>query len=130
MSSAADVAHELVERWAAGDRALDLYHPECVWDQSTTGWWEEQTYVGPDEISAFLDTWIGNWSGYRVRLEKVEDAGDGRVAIDFVQSGRFGGSESLVEQHFGAVVTVAGSKITRVQVYDRPKDAWQAAGLA
>lgn len=125
-----DTARQLLQRWAAGDRGLDLMHPDCVWDQSTTGWWDEQLFEGHEGVTRFLDTWIRSWQGFAVRAGEVADAGDGRVAIGFVQSGRFRDSEATVEQHFGAVLTVEDGLITRVQMYDRPEDARQAVGLS
>jgi ketosteroid isomerase-like protein len=128
--SPVDTARQLLERWATGHRGLDLMHPDCVWDQSTTGWWDEQLYEGYEGVTRFLDTWIGSWKGFAVRPGEIADAGDGRVAIGFVQSGHFRDSVAPLEQHFGAVLTVEEGLIRRVQMYDRPEDAWQAVGLA
>jgi hypothetical protein len=45
------------------------------------------------------------------------------------QRGRLHGTEDWLEWHYGLVYTVAEGRIRRIQLYDTPEQALEAAGL-
>jgi len=72
--------------------------------------------------------WLAPWESYRVEVEDVIDAGDQALVLirDF---GRQEGSHAEVSITAGAVWTVRGGRIARVEFYSDRAEAFKAAGL-
>ena len=118
----------LFDRWEHTDRGIELFHPDCVWDMSgtTIG---EGLYHGHEGVNRFLDQWMSPYRSFKCVLEQLELVAPGLMVVRFVQKGRPHGSDVWMDQHFGALFTVEDGLIRRAQHFDRPEDAWAAAGI-
>ena len=113
--TAADVIHELIRRWNAGDvdGALELYTEDAV---SLPGpeWPEQTTHRGHDELRANMTDWLSAWDFSQIELRELEIFGD-RVVIDgfWTTRGRSSGVEGLMP--FVALLTLRDGKIARFE---------------
>jgi ketosteroid isomerase-like protein len=107
------------------------------------GYAEDVVLVVPPD--AFLNTgifdgreavgeWFGDWfrnfePDYRFEIEETRDLGE-VVYLDASHHGRGRSSGVEVHDRNGYLYTVRGGKIVRVEIYDSPADALEAAGVA
>ena len=89
----------------------------------------EGVYHGREGVAQSLDGWMSHWDGFRSELERLEPAPGGRIAVSFIQSRPRARQRVRMEQHFGALFTAEDGLIKRVELFDRPEDAWAAAGI-
>jgi uncharacterized protein len=111
-----------------GETSLSAYSPDAEWDD-TRFRPEGKVHRGRDEIAELVRIWVGTWTDYSIKLERVIDAGD-RVVVIYEERGTGKGSGLEVTTQVGVVITVAGGQITRTVVYSNPDEALEAAGLS
>ena len=78
----ADVIHELVRRWNAGDieGVLDAYTEDAVMI-SGPDWPEQTTRRGREDIRANIDEWRAVWESAELEIARTETFGD-RIVSD------------------------------------------------
>jgi uncharacterized protein len=87
-----------------------------------------KTYHGHEGVREFYVGWVGTWDDFRIKLERVVDAGDRVVDINEV-SGTGRGSGAPVRMRTGNVWTVEHGKVVRHVGYPVASEALEAAGL-
>jgi hypothetical protein len=70
-----------------------------------------------------------NFEGYEIEVEQIIDAGNDRVVLITRHHATGKGSQVPVETRTGAVFTLAGRHIVRVDLFGEPDDARRAAGV-
>jgi uncharacterized protein (TIGR02246 family) len=77
----ADVIHELVRRWNAGDieGVLDAYTEDAVMI-SGPDWPEQTTRRGREDIRANIDEWRAVWESAELEIRRIETFCDRVVA--------------------------------------------------
>jgi hypothetical protein len=60
------------------DAIVGLMGPTSVWDASR---WDLGIHTGPDAIRRFFEDWFGGLAEYGVRIEEIQDLGNGVVYV-------------------------------------------------
>lgn len=115
------------DRWEGLVPYLDA---EVVWDTSHFHNWPESTYWGLKGVERFLTEWLDVWDDYEVGVDEILAAPDGRVVVLSRQRGKGRLSGLDMEMQSGQINTVRDDKITRVDNYEDPAEALEAAGLS
>jgi ketosteroid isomerase-like protein len=121
-------AFEYVER--TGEILPEAVHSDFVWDTTTfRSAIMPGTFVGIDEINAWLADWLEGFEDLSFDIEEVFDAGDQVVTIARQRAkGKHGGPE--VEMRVGQVWTFRDGLIARMEMYADRNEALEAAGLS
>jgi ketosteroid isomerase-like protein len=93
-----------------------------------SGFMEETTLRGFDEFLEWRAAWIEPYDEWSYKPEKILDAG-ARVVVTLHQRGKPHGSDSWVDMRYGMVYTVEEGLISRVEFFETPEEALEAAGL-
>jgi ketosteroid isomerase-like protein len=110
--------------------STELLAPGFVWDmRSWPAWPGQAEFHGPDGFREFFAEWIDAYEEWTQEPESVIDAGDNQVVATTVQRGRLRGSDSWVDLRIAFLYTVEDGLISRIEVYENPEDALEAAGL-
>ena len=121
-------SYEVVDR--TGEVTLEHVHPDFVWNMSTTGNWpEQQAYEGIEQANAFLREWAGAWEDWQTEILSLQERGDKVVAI-VRQHGRAKATGLEVDMQFAQVWTFRDGKATRMDMYNDPAQALEAAGFS
>jgi uncharacterized protein len=125
-----EVVRRSYEAFMRGEQeaALSAYSPYSEWDDSRFRP-EGKVHRGRDEIAEVVRNWVGTWTDYSIKLERVIDAGD-RVVVLYEERGTGKGSGLRLTTRVGMLITVAAGQITRTVVYSNPAEALKAAGLS
>jgi ketosteroid isomerase-like protein len=77
----AAIAHELIERWNAGDidGVVELYS-EDVAMYASDEWPDQAVYRGHDGVRENIEGWRAVWESSTIELERLESHGDRAVA--------------------------------------------------
>lgn len=86
-------------------------------------------FVGRDGYVEFTRTFAADYEGYEIEIEQILDAGKDRVVLITRDRATPKAGQVTVEMRTGAVFTLAGRHIFRVDLFAEPDDALQAAGL-
>jgi ketosteroid isomerase-like protein len=119
--------------WSRGNPAAafdaGLVAPEFEWlvPAETPGL--RRSYRGREEWAEFLETWTGDFE-WALELERLIDAGDGRVVVLSLQRATGKASGVPVELRMGGIWTVKGGQVIRAENFLEPADALRAAGLS
>jgi ketosteroid isomerase-like protein len=110
----------VVDRFLAPDFTL-VQAPSAV---------EQGTLHGLDGFVTFMEGGREMWAGARLDADELIDVGDDRVVVigAFRARGRASGAE--VKQANGTVWTVRDAKVARIQAFQDPAEALEAAGLS
>jgi ketosteroid isomerase-like protein len=124
-----EVVRRIVEAAQRGDwdAAMAEYDETVVLDQSRMP--GGGIYHGRKGVRDFYVRWVGTWDDFRIKLERVVDAGDRVVDINEV-SGSGKGSGAPVRMRTGNVWTVEHGKVVRHVGYPDASQALEAAGLS
>src|SRR5690242_14554900 len=111
------------EGWDAG-----LYAPDIEW---VTPAFEGQRRVwrGREGVVEFMRTWTEDFENWSVRIERLIDAGGGRVIALTHQSATGKASGVPVELDSGAIYELKDGRIVRGQLYLSHAATLEAAGL-
>jgi ketosteroid isomerase-like protein len=89
---------------------------------------ERREYRGREGFTRWLEDWGAAWAEWSFQPEEFIDAGDRVIAIIRVKAkGRGSGAE--VERRDAILHEVRDDKIVRVDYYNNPSQALEAAGL-
>ena len=123
--SNAEIVRSLYERWARGENAADLYHPEIEWSMPHPG----GQVKGADQVVAFLRSFIGAWDDHEIEVEELRELDDGRVLALFNERarGRLSGVETSVSP--AGLWTLRDGKIVRFEAYGDRDEGFRRAGL-
>jgi hypothetical protein len=114
--------------WAAQAEAMAPFvHEDFECAQHEFG--GVKRYVGLDGLRAFLLDWMAPWATYVVELEEAIDLDD-RVLLLNRDRGCPEGSTQEIRGRLGALFTICGGKVARLDAYPDRADALKAAGLA
>ena len=86
-------------------------------------------FAGRDALLEFMRRWTEDFDDFAVEAEEFIDANDDRVVLIARQHGTGKASGASVHLRTGAVYTLDAHRIVRVELFLRPSDALQAAGL-
>lgn len=90
----------------------------------------KSVWRGRDEYVEFLQTWTAEFRDWSVRVERLIDAGPGRVVALTHQTGIGRASGAPVELSLGQITWFEGGRVIRVTNYFTHAGALKAAGLS
>lgn len=129
-----EVVRAIYEAFARRDdiAPFEVYAEDIVWDVSNTrrgGLGPRLVYEGHDGVRQFWREGLSAFGAVDLEVEELIGAGDRVLAVI---RDRFVGRASgvPVETSHVAVWTLAGGKVTRLQVFDDRHAAERAAGLS
>ena len=109
------------------DAGLAVCHPEIEF-RSMLGI-GGRSYLGHDGIREYFDDIEFAWAKWRVDVERVEEAADGRVAIVMTMHARGKGSGAELADRTAHVWTCRDVRLLRNELYREPEEALRALGL-
>jgi ketosteroid isomerase-like protein len=86
--------------------------------------------IGRDAMRRYLGEWYEMFDGYKLAVEDVIDAGEGRVLIVYRGSGQARASGVPVDMSVFSILTIRDGKIVRGREYLTMDEALRAAGLS
>jgi ketosteroid isomerase-like protein len=106
-STALDQALRSFEAADSGDYdwMISFYGPESVFDMAP---WGLGTYEGLVAIKAFFKDWIGAFDDFEMKLEEIEDLGNGVVFAVAQQNAASAGANPLRLRHAAVSVWESG----------------------
>jgi len=113
--------------WTEWAEALAPFiHPdfECV--QHVLG--SERRFIGLDGFRSFMLDWTAPWATYGITTEKVIDLGE-RVLVLNHDRGRREADGPEVRGRVGALWTLRGEKVARLDAFTTHDEALKAVGL-
>ena len=113
---------------AGPEAALDLYAPDVEFREDPK-FPEAQTYRGPDEVVRNFHEFRASFEEYHLEIEELRDAGDDRVLalLNVSARGRSGGL--AVSRRSALVVTFRADRISCLEIYLDPNDAFEAVAM-
>ncbi len=86
-------------------------------------------YRGRDEFLEFWSTWTEDFAEFSIAVERIVDAGDGRVVALMRQRATGKESHVPVDLDTGVVYEVEGGRVVRAQVFLDQAEALKATGI-
>lgn len=126
--------HKVVDRaydaWNRRDFAAlkSLIHPDVVLvqDSAIPG---AEVVEGRDELRRWLEAFANTWENFRLTAEETVEVGDRIAVIVRVEAtGKVSGIE--LDARVGHLVTAVDGKVLRLQTFNDPREALEAAGLS
>jgi ketosteroid isomerase-like protein len=90
---------------------------------------EGRAFYGAAGIREYFKEIAAAWDEWRVELERVEEAPDGRVAVAMSMRLRGQASGVAFERRLGHLWEMRGGKLWRLTPYDDPDEPFRVAGL-
>jgi ketosteroid isomerase-like protein len=122
--------------WAAYVRedfaaSLEAYADDTIWDD-TTYRPDGAVHVGRDAVVGLVGNWREAWEqeSYKVEVERLDEAEDGRVVVVLRESGRGRGGGVELTNRWAQIATVRDGKIVHTVVCRTPQEALDAVGLS
>src|SRR3954447_12156082 len=125
-AEAVDVVRELFRRFADGRDPFPLLDDAIVWDAALV----DGHYVGHRGVGEFFRQWIGTWDDYKIFLEEIHPAPDGRVLAYFCEEGSGRGSGVPVHLHPASIWEVRNGKAVSYRGYTDRAQARRDAGVS
>jgi ketosteroid isomerase-like protein len=125
MQDPVELVREVYRRFADGDDPFPLMDEDIVWDVPMV----DGEYRGHRGVAEFFRHWIGTWDDYKVILEEIIPAPDGRVLAYFCEQGSGRGSGVPVHLHPASLWEVRDGKAVSYRGYLDRAEARRAAGL-
>jgi ketosteroid isomerase-like protein len=107
----------------------ELFDPDYEFD-NTELWPDIAGVLGFDAAQETMREYWETFEAYRVEIEEVIHADDGRVVILVRDGGRMRGTDTEVWNHFFHVWTMRDGRIVRLSVHTERNRAIEAAGLS
>jgi steroid delta-isomerase-like uncharacterized protein len=125
-----EAARRFAHAVTSGDceAAVALCHPEIVFD-SVLGI-SGRAYLGHDGIRQYFDDVASAWREWRVEVERVAEAADGRVAIVMTMHARGKGSGAGIAERTAHIWTLEDGKLLRNEPYREAEQALRDLGLS
>jgi ketosteroid isomerase-like protein len=133
----ADIDRTLKAYWASPEVALsesaetqaivERLHPEVVWKPPFRS--ADEGYRGREGIRRALDELVEAIEEWRITVEEVVEAGEGRVLLTASSHVRGKGSGVTFDQRVFTVITFRDGKIAQVQDFTQRSQALETAGL-
>jgi ketosteroid isomerase-like protein len=115
------------EGWAAGD-----WTDSSIFDPYAVGVFPDpapQAQYGLEALAAYMRRFLDSWDDIRIKGTEFREAGDSYVVrVRLVATGS--GSGLQIENELFHVWTFRGRRVVRLEVYDREREALEAAGLS
>jgi ketosteroid isomerase-like protein/GNAT superfamily N-acetyltransferase len=129
-SESEEVARRFADAVTSGDReaAVALCHPDIVFD-SVLGI-GGRAYLGHDGVRQYFDDVASAWKEWRVEVERVAEAADGRVAIVMTMHARGKGSGVSVAERTAHIWTLRDGKLVHNEPYREPEEALRDLSLS
>ena len=121
----------LYEAWNRGDlgAALDLMHPDIKIDYSAGVFpGIDELYEGREGAAAYWEDLHSPWKSLSIDVERLEAVGN-KVVTVFTYEGE-GREGIVVRRRLANVLTITDGLVERLDAYDDPQAALEAAGLA
>jgi ketosteroid isomerase-like protein len=109
------------------DAGLAVCHPEIEFD-SMLGI-GGRSYLGHGGIREYYDDIEAAWAEWRVAVERVDEAADGRVVVVMTMHARGKGSGVEVEDRTAHIWTCRDGRLLRNELYREPEQAVRMLGL-
>jgi ketosteroid isomerase-like protein len=106
-----------------------LVSPDFEWLPAAEAPGLRQVYRGRQEWREFMETWTGDFE-WTLEVERLIDAGEGRVVVVSRQRATGRASGVPVELRMGGVWTVEGGQVIRAENFLEPTEALRAVGLS
>jgi ketosteroid isomerase-like protein len=125
-----EVARLLVEAFnrADFDALRALSEPSVEW-RDQRDWPGSEVHVGVDAMVRHFEAVMESLDGYRVEMQSVTEAPDGRLVGQGVIRAMGRGSGVPVERPAAWVLTMRAGKLARGEVFGSREDAVEAARL-
>jgi hypothetical protein len=98
------------------DWMMSFYGPQSVFDMSP---WGLGTYEGLAAIRGFFEDWIGSFDEFEMRLQEIEDLGNGVVFAIADQNALPAGSQHRIQLRHAAVSVWEDGLILEVTNYQK-----------
>jgi ketosteroid isomerase-like protein len=123
-----DVVRELYRRFIFDEDPFDLLADDVVWEAPILDQ-PEDAFRGHIGVADFFRRWLGTWDYYKIELESVVEAPDGRIVSFFTEkaSGRRSGAQ--VQLSLLGLWTVRDGKVAHYKGYTDRREGLRAAGL-
>jgi hypothetical protein len=102
------------------DWMMSFYGPQSVFDMSP---WGLGTYEGLAPIRGFFEDWIGSFDQFEMRLQEIEDLGNGVVFAIADQNALPAGSQHRIQLRHAAVSVWEDGLILQVTNYQKIDEA-------
>jgi ketosteroid isomerase-like protein len=124
-----DVVRELYRRFIFDESPFDLLADDIVWEVPMLDQ-PEGAFRGHYGVADFFRRWLGTWDDYKIELERVVEAPDGRVVSFFTEkaSGRRSGAQ--VQLSPVGLWTVRDGKVVHYKGYTDRSEGLRAAGFS
>jgi steroid delta-isomerase-like uncharacterized protein len=124
-----EAAHRFAHAVTSGDTeaAVALCHPQIEFD-SVLGI-SGRAYLGHDGVRQYFDDVASAWTEWRVEVERVAEAADGRVVIVMTMHARGKGSGAAIAERTAHIWTLEDGKLLRNEPYREPEQALRDLGL-
>jgi molybdopterin-synthase adenylyltransferase len=109
------------------EAGVALCHPEVEFN-SVLGI-SGRAYLGHEGIRQYFDDVASAWREWRVEVEQVTEAADGRVAIVMTMHASGKGSGATLAERTGHIWTLRDGKLWHNEPYREPEEALQELGL-
>jgi ketosteroid isomerase-like protein len=128
-SESEEVARRFADTVTRGDSeaAVAICHPEIEFD-SVLGI-SGRAYLGHDGIRQYFEDVASAWKEWRVEVERVSEAADGRVAIVMTMHALGKGSGVSVAERTAHIWTLRDGKLFHNEPYREPEQALRDLGL-
>ena len=113
---------------ARTEAIIERLHPEVVWKPPFRS--ADEGYRGPEGIRRALDELVEAIEEWRITIEDVVEAGDGRVLLTGISHVRGKGSGVTFDQRVFTVVTLQDGKIAVIEDFTDRRQAREGAGLS
>ena len=115
-----EIVRRLMASFQGGplEPALAVAHPEIEFDARVRP--DGKVWYGPEGVVQAMLEWTGAWSDWKMDVEDILDAGDGRIAVLWRERGRAANSGAEMSQEGVAVITLRdGLVVSAVVEVDR-----------
>ena len=127
-----ELVRDLYSQWERGNFwSAEMYAPDVEWHWSSAARalrGGSASYKGLDEIGAAMREWVREWGWWSITAEKLIDAGDCVVVLTTLHA-RLKDGRGEVHDHGADVITLREGRIVRMEIFDTPDEALEAAGL-
>jgi ketosteroid isomerase-like protein len=130
-----EILRGMYEAWMAGDdeAAYSIFDPAIRLNPDPEASWVgmDEDYVGHDGVRRYMDAVNEAFEEYRPEVERIIDAGEGRVLTLAVEHGRGRGSGAEVQAARTAHLwTLRDGKAVRLDLFLDRSRALEAVGLS